>query len=70
MDCPYCGSATKVMDSRAESNKVVRRRKCLDCEKIFFTSEVETDTSAEEFRKLTNEVYRRKCQRQYLKGGV
>ena len=67
MDCPVCGSASRVIDSRSESNRVMRRRKCLACEKLFFTTEVELEDSKENFNRLSREVYRNSCDRQRKK---
>ena len=61
MDCPYCGSATRVIDSRPDTDRVVRRRKCLECERLFFTTESELLTSQEDFNRLTRGVYRQSC---------
>ncbi len=46
MVCIYCGSDTRVTNSRAQkrANHVWRRRQCTDCEAIF-TSTEETDLS-------------------------
>lgn len=70
MDCPYCGSASRVIDSRSESDKVLRRRKCLECEKLFFTTELEVATSKEDFNRLSRAVYMDRCRRKYIKGGL
>lgn len=70
MDCPYCGSASRVIDSRSESNRVLRRRKCFECEKLFFTTEIEVATSKEDFNRLSREVYRDSCKRKLLNGGL
>jgi len=67
MDCPKCGYASRVIDSRSESNRVMRRRKCLACEKLFFTTEVELEDSKENFNRLSREVYRKGCDRQRKK---
>ena len=67
MDCPKCGYASRVIDSRSESNRVMRRRKCLACEKLFFTTEVELEDSKENFNKLSREVYRNICERKRKK---
>lgn len=42
MVCIYCGSETKVTNSRPQkrANKVWRRRQCLSCMAIFTTTEV------------------------------
>ncbi len=42
MNCPFCGyKSTEVYNSRqtAQSHKIWRRRRCLDCEKAFTTYE-------------------------------
>jgi transcriptional repressor NrdR len=41
MECIYCSSKTKVINSRKQKNKlsIWRRRQCLDCNNIFTTSE-------------------------------
>ncbi len=67
MDCPKCGYASRVIDSRSESNRVMRRRKCLACEKLFFTTEVELEDSKENFNRLSREVYRQSCNRNFEK---
>lgn len=67
MDCPKCGYASRVIDSRSESNRVMRRRKCLSCEKLFFTTEIEFMDSKENFNKLAREAYRNSCDRQRKK---
>ena len=70
MDCPYCRSASRVIDSRSESDKVLRRRKCLKCEKLFFTTELEVATSREDFNRLSRAVALDRCKRKYLNGGL
>jgi len=39
MKCPYCGSKTKVIDSRNASEGIRRRRECLACGQRFTTYE-------------------------------
>ena len=41
MDCPVCGGATTVKDSRGDCEAVYRRRRCLDCNHEFYTAEYE-----------------------------
>lgn len=43
MNCPVCNSETKVMDSARGCEAVYRRRKCLQCDKLIFTVEIEAD---------------------------
>ena len=42
MKCPYCGSESKVLDTRTlnEGATIKRRRECLECQKRFNTFEV------------------------------
>ena len=39
MTCPFCGGKAKVVDSASNTEEVVRKRKCLDCGKLNFTTE-------------------------------
>jgi transcriptional repressor NrdR len=39
VECPYCGSDSRVLDSRGVANQVRRRRQCLSCERRFTTYE-------------------------------
>ncbi len=39
MQCPYCSSETKVLESRAAEGSMRRRRECLQCENRFTTYE-------------------------------
>lgn len=39
MNCPYCGSESQVVDSRATSDGVRRRRSCNGCKRRFTTYE-------------------------------
>ena len=41
MTCPYCGSETKVVDSRPQEDSVYRRRECVDCKARFSTTEID-----------------------------
>lgn len=54
MKCPYCGSInTKVIDVRIkETEKLKRRRECLDCNKRYNTYEI-TETALKELSKGT-----------------
>lgn len=40
MKCVKCGGKTMVVDSAGEDDFVLRRRKCKDCGKWFFTQEL------------------------------
>ena len=39
MRCPVCNGDVKVMDVGTGADAVIRRRKCLNCNHLFFTSE-------------------------------
>lgn len=43
MNCPVCGENTKVVDSRPDTDNVMRMRKCLVCGYKFKTLEVDDD---------------------------
>lgn len=43
MTCPYCGSDTKVINSRPQEDSVWRRRKCVDCKARFSTTEIDLE---------------------------
>lgn len=58
MQCPYCGSRTRVVDSRSAGEGIRRRRECMACGQRFTTYErvapvrlmvVKTDGRREEF---------------------
>ena len=46
MTCPICGGLSKVTDSRSDCEGVYRRRKCVECNHSFYTSEYESDSSS------------------------
>lgn len=60
MNCPVCGGKTAVVDCHADCEAVYRRRKCLECDYRFYSTEEESDGKA--FRSADRE-YRRKYQR-------
>lgn len=43
MNCPICGGATRVADSRPNSDSIRRRRECLECKNRFSTVEIDAD---------------------------
>lgn len=43
MTCPICEGATKVINSRTNSESVRRRRECVDCGYRFSTLELDID---------------------------
>ena len=58
MTCPVCGGAVKVLDCCTDCESVYRRRKCLECDAEFFTTESETPTSQADFNAVKNEYNR------------
>ena len=45
MLCPECNNKTRVIDSRVVEDVVVRKRKCKNCNYIFYTEEIEVVNS-------------------------
>ena len=43
MTCPICNGGTKIIDSRKDSDSVIRYRKCRDCGYKFPTIEIDED---------------------------
>ena len=43
MLCPVCGGASRVMATRSDCDGVYRRRKCKECNHVFFTNETDSD---------------------------
>ncbi len=43
MTCPVCGGKTVVIGSEADSESIYRRRKCVECNHRFYTTESESD---------------------------
>lgn len=62
MTCPVCGGRTAVVDSRADCEQVVRRRKCENCGRAIYTSELESEEAKEDFRRLSLEAHKN-CKR-------
>jgi transcriptional regulator NrdR family protein len=54
MTCPECGSKTKITRTIKQCDVNYRRRKCLDCDYIFFTTETETKNSRLEYYDAQN----------------
>ena len=59
MNCPKCGAATKVADSRSDNKSVHRRRKCSLCGNVFYTAET-ISNSDETFKKTYNNYHNRR----------
>ena len=43
MNCPECDGKTKVVDGGSYIGIYIRRRRCMSCNKLFYTIEEETD---------------------------
>lgn len=65
MTCPVCGGRSIVTDSRSDCEGVYRRRKCVECEHNFYTSEYESDSSS--YNRI---MYNKKHNKKYNKNGV
>lgn len=46
MECPECGSKTKVLDSRKYAGAVYRKRECKLYNFTFWTEEIEIDSNS------------------------
>jgi transcriptional regulator NrdR family protein len=48
MICPRCGAKVRVLDvvHNTEENEIYRKRKCEDCELVFYTTEYEIRSDA------------------------
>lgn len=52
MTCPVCGGESRIYDTISDCEAVYRKRKCLDCNHVWFTDEYESD--GEYYRKYTS----------------
>ena len=43
MTCPICGGKTKVLETRADTDCIRRRRECIQCHLTFITIEISED---------------------------
>ena len=43
MTCPLCGGKSKVYDSISDCDAIYRKRKCLECNHVWFTDECESE---------------------------
>ncbi len=67
MLCPYCGSETKVIDSRLSKDSLRRRRKCSSCTQRFTTYERIESTNVLIVKK---DKTREQFNKEKLKGGI
>lgn len=65
MNCPVCGGKTTVFNCRADCEGVYRRRKCLECDYRFYTTEEESDGkmfNSLERKYLQNRRRKKRCE--------
>lgn len=55
MICPVCGGKITVFDSRSSKHEIIRKRKCVACKKVFYTSEKQIDE--ETGKQMINKIY-------------
>lgn len=62
MNCPNCNGKNRVIDSVTTDKSVIRRRKCLDCEQLFYTEEMchDNDELKSAFWKIKHGKYEKK----------
>lgn len=53
MDCPVCGGVIRTKQSLKDCEGVYRQRKCLECDYVFYTTEVESD--GKDYKRLERE---------------
>ena len=49
MNCPVCGEATRVKSSLGDCEMTTRKRQCLACQQVFYTTEIESNDSKSDF---------------------
>ena len=67
MECPYCGSQSRVTDKRKSPDGVRRRRECLKCKKRFTTYE---KIGHGDFFVIKKDGRREKYSREKLEAGI
>ena len=60
MTCPVCNAKTKVIDTVTTNTTVLRRRKCITCDHLFYTEEVTHDEIKHTFNAIKTDRYDRK----------
>jgi transcriptional regulator NrdR family protein len=55
MTCPECGGKTRILRTIKQCDVNYRRRKCIDCDYIFFTTETEAKNSRFEYYDAQND---------------
>lgn len=54
MKCPYCNGSSLVIDTATDSDVIIRRRRCKDCDSRFYTQEI--DISFDKGKKMMSEI--------------
>lgn len=53
MTCPVCGGVVQTKQTVKDCEGVYRQRKCLECDHVFYTTEVESD--GEDYKRIARE---------------
>ena len=67
MTCPVCAGDTIVIDCRTDCEGVYRRRKCKECNYLFFTSETESDEARQDYNRIMREIHKEQKRKKDLK---
>lgn len=68
MNCPICNGQMIGKYTANDTDKVYRKRQCVKCRYVIYTTEQELPTSYEDL-KNADRVYRSKYMREYRKRG-
>lgn len=61
MNCPKCNhNKNIVLDTRKDKNNIYRKRKCKNCEHIWFTTESESSDAKYDLQRAQYDTYKRK----------
>ncbi|MBE7039124.1 MAG: hypothetical protein E7398_00165 [Ruminococcaceae bacterium] len=67
MTCPVCGGNSKVCDSISDCEAVYRKRRCLECNHVWFTDEYESH--GRDYKKYASDRRQKyRCKRGLLHG--
>ena len=55
MTCPFCGGKSKIEKTCSNTEEIYRRRSCLECGYVFYTTE--TESTSDEFYKTMLEKH-------------
>lgn len=62
MNCPKCNhNKNTVLDTRKDKNNIYRKRKCKNCEHIWFTTESESSDAKYDLQRAQYDTYKRKA---------